>query len=122
MRRAVCLVIASLVAACGPSLDEIRAGPVRFTAAASAPWDQVGTCLARAYDSDYDVRYLPMPSTSSAEIIVTRAPSFGPREAVVLFNLVGAGGETKITVRQADFSFLERDARRHITGCGGPSG
>jgi hypothetical protein len=119
----VALSIALGVAGCGYSIDEIKSQEADFTVTVSAPWDQVGACLARAYADDLQMLYLPEPSKHQAELVATMVAtgllSQAKRNLFVL-DIVGTG-PTTVSYRQQRAPMAAswaREARERIERCG----
>ena len=60
-----------LLAACGPTVDELKAEPVRFTATAPVPYDTMANCLATRALDDYLVMPLFDPRSGTATVTLT---------------------------------------------------
>jgi len=90
-----------LLAACaGPTVDELKAEPVRFTATAPVPYDTMANCLATRALDDYLVTPLFDPRRGTATVTLTH------RAAMTL--------QGEYTVRRADDGSTVEYRRRKL--------
>lgn len=111
------------MAGCGYSIEEIKSQEASFSVTVSAPWDQVGACLARAYADNLQMLYLPEPSRHRAELVATlvvTGPLSQAKRNLFVLDIVGTG-PTTVSYRQQPAPMATswaREARENIERCG----
>jgi len=120
MRWVVCIGFLVGLVAC-TTVEEVQQQPVRITMSVPAAWDQVGTCLALAYNGQ-ETSYLPVASERRAKIVVNQltAGLLGTvKRTLFVFDITG-GDQTTVTWRRDTYiaDSFEREARERIEKCG----
>ena len=97
------LCAAPALAACGPTADELRTQPPRFTVTIAEYWERIATCLVDAYSSGMlvpDNRHVS--GERRAEVYLQIRGALGQEINVALFDVRGGEG------RQSTVSFRRR--------------
>jgi hypothetical protein len=93
------LCVVPSLAACGPTADELRDQPPRFTVTIADYWDRVATCLTDAYAGGMlvpDNRHVT--GQRRAEVYLQIRGALGQEFNVALFDIRGSGSERESTV------------------------
>ena len=125
MRRTAVLCLLT-VAACAPTVQDVRDQPVRFEMQVSANMIDVGSCLATLYATveELDVSYYPLKAAKRTEVVGSM-PSvlLSPKQALVVFELSEEPtGGTRVVFKRRPLAFagdiVERKARERVERCG----
>lgn len=105
--------ILSILAACAPTLDEIRAEPVRFTVRQAVPWDTMANCIAARSTDQRPASLQTYPREQLANVIWPETAEFTVRAE-------GAGSVVEFRRRKlaADLGGMEASARELVERCG----
>lgn len=100
------------LAACAPTLDEIRAEPVRFTSSQPVPWDTMANCIAARSTDLRPASLQTYPRERLATVIWPEAAEFTVR---------ADGDGSVVTFRRrkvvADLGGFEASAREIVERC-----
>lgn len=122
----VALGFSLALAACGPTSDELRSEPARFSITVQAPWDRVSTCLKAAYLDDFSVVDLPVADQRRTEILLYVAGGLSGNINVAIFEVRGGDAGTTVTWRRrkllANQETSEATARQRVERCGRAGG
>lgn len=106
MRFWVMAIAAPTIAACAPSLDELRSEPVLWSRQLDAPYDTLTNCIAARMAEDFG-----------------STPQLYPREGkgIVTLTVPGSGFFAEYTVKQlpGDRSEVELKRRKIVADVGG---
>ena len=124
------LVLAALwtvpaLAACGPTADELRDAPPRFTVTVPEYWERIATCLVDAYSSGMLVPdNQHVTGQRRAEVYLQIRGSLGQVINVAMFDVRGKGSERESTVAFrrrppaiGSGSATENEARERVERC-----
>lgn len=97
--------------------------PPAFEMTVAAPWDRVGSCLAKAYADDYQTLYLPVPSEQRAELVTTvviTGPLSQAKQNLFSMDIKASSAGSVVIYRANDRqgSSIERAARKNVEQCG----
>jgi hypothetical protein len=119
------LCAAPSLAACGPTADELRNEPARFTVTIADYWERVATCITDVYSSGGmhvpDNRHVT--GQRRAEVFLQIRGHLGQEFNVSLFDVRGKGSERGSTVafRQRPTllksTAMETEARERVERC-----
>jgi hypothetical protein len=127
MRPATAPLAAVLaLAGCGPSVEEMRREPGRFTMTVPVYWDQVATCLLDIYSSAGGFHVpdnRPVPSERRTELYLQIRGHLGQEFNVAMFDIRGSSQrESTVTFHRrkmlANAESLEGPAREAVERCG----
>lgn len=125
MKRAAVLWFLSL-AACAPTVQDVRDQPARFDVHVPGNMMDVGACLATMYstEEELDVSYFPLKSAKRTEVVgSTPSVLLVQKQPMVLFELSVASPEgTRVVFRRRTLALgmdrIEHLARERVERCG----
>jgi hypothetical protein len=123
-RRAIAALCAMpSLAACAPTVDELRLEPARFAVTVPNYWERVATCITDAYSTGGmhipDNRHVT--GQHRAEVFLQIRGYVGQEYNVALFDIRGNGRESTVTFRQRQTlvksTAMETEARERVERC-----
>jgi len=111
-RAAILAAVLFPLAACAPTLDEIRSEPVRFTSRQAVPWDTMANCIAARSTDLRPASLQTYPRERLATVIWPEAAEFTVRAD-------GDGSLVEFRRRKlvADLGGFEASAREIVERC-----